>query len=200
MNCESRTNRAREGLAALPCAPRSTMKIGNCLLLLFGVLAFASALGSPISVPIDSIEMLSRLKIHIEHEELKGLPDDNPVVSVKVTWKPVQKDNDFPPRFDLILFRPAEPGERSERRMWVMTNPDAEGVCVSEFVVSKSEVEHAQLIFFNGQHEVHAFSLAEFLDGFPEPGAGFGAPSSRKPDESAEQNAAGQPATRPETK
>lgn len=116
------------------------------------------------------MEMLDQLKVRIEHEEFDGIRDDGRDVVVKLTWKPIQKDKDFPPRFDLILFRPTEPGERSKRRMWVITKPDAEGVCVSEFVVSKSEVEHAQLIFRNGQHEVYGFSLAEFLEGFPDPG------------------------------
>ena len=175
------------------------MKFKYWLILGFGAVLRAS--GSPISVPIDSMEMLDQLKIRIEHEEFDGIADDGPVVSVKMTWRPVQEDKDFPPRFDLIFFRPSEPGERSERRMWVITRPNAEGVCVSEFVVSRSEAKHAQLIFSNGQHEVHLFSLAEFLEGFPEPGLGFGAPpSSRKPDESAEQNAAGQPATPPLSK
>ena len=138
--------------------------------LIFGFGSVLSASGSPISVPIDSMEMLDQLKVRIEHEEFDGIRDDGRDVVVKLTWKPIQKDKDFPPRFDLILFRPTEPGERSKRRMWVITKPDAEGGCVSEFVVSKSEVEHAQLIFRNGQHEVHGFSLAEFLEGFPDPG------------------------------
>lgn len=159
------------------------MKIGY--ILFFGIGAVLPAWGSPISVPIDSMEMLDQLKIRIEHEEFDGIPNDGLVVSVKVTWNPVQEDKDFPPRFDLILFRPTEPSEPSERRMWVRTSPNADGLCISEFSVSKSEAGHTQLIFWNGQNLVHGFSLSDFLAGFAEPELGFGSTLPSKPNKRA---------------
>ncbi len=158
------------------------MKLGFWLI--FGIGTVLTASGSPISVLVDSMEMLKELKIRIEHEEFDGFAEDDRIISVKMTWKSIPKDKDFPPRFDLILFRPTEPGKPSERRMWVITKPNAEGLCVSEFAVSKSEVEYAQLVFHNGQHEVHGFSLSDYLAGFPDPGLD---PFSRKPHKGAEQ-------------
>ena len=151
--------------------------------------------GSPISVPIDSLEMLDRLQIRIEHEEFEDIANDGPIISVKMTWKPVPEDKNFPPRFDLILFHPT-----GGRRMWTITRPNAEGICASEFAISKSDAEHAQLVFSNGQNVVHGFSLADFLEGFPEPELGFGAPSPTERDKSAEQDADDQAPARAESK
>ena len=169
------------------------MKFGYWLII--GLGSVLPAWGSPISVPIDSLEMLDQLRIRIEHEEFDGIANDGPVISVKMSWQPVPEDKDFPPRFDLILFR-----STGGRRMWTITRPNAEGVCVSEFAISKSDAENAQLVFSNGQNVVHGFSLADFLEGFPDPRLGFGVPSSTERGKSAEQDADDQAPARAESK
>ena len=141
------------------------MKTGFCFFF-FGLFAVVSSLGSPIAISIDSKAILDQLKIRIEDKEFEGIPDDKIVVEVKVTWKPVREDEDFPPRFELVLFRAGKP---REARIRVETSPNSEGAIFSKFLVSKSEVEHTYMIFHNGQNTGHGLSLSDYLAGFPEP-------------------------------
>ncbi len=125
-------------------------------------------MASPVSIFVDSMEMLEDLRIQIEHEEYEDLSNGDQVVGVKVSWRPVEADKDFPPRFDLILFAPKSNGQLApSRRMQVSAVPNEAGVCELNFSVFRSETRRTQLLFWNGQHQVHGFSLSDFLSGFP---------------------------------
>ena len=123
----------------------------------------ANAVGSPVSMPITSLKMLDDMNIKIEHRDSESLDGKEKNVVFTVTWKPVQKEKDFPPRMDLLIFN----GEGdNKRRVHIRYRVDGEGKCEADFTVLKSEVKNASLVFWNGQHTVHGFTIFDYLSGF----------------------------------
>ena len=142
---------------------------------------------SPVSVFIDSKEMLALLNIHIKHMEYEGVSNVEEV-AIELTWKPVPEDEQVPPRFDLIINGAEEEGGRL---ISVRYEPDEMGGCRADFSIRKSDADKTSLIFVNGQNLIHCFTLSDYLNGFSDPnpnpriGFGFGEPT-EKPKPKAE--------------
>ncbi len=151
------------------------------------LLGSARLLASPVSVFIDSKEMLALLNIQIKHMEYEGV-SNVAEVAIELTWNPVPEDEQVPPRFDLIISSSEEAGGRL---ISVRYEPNEMGICSADFSVRKSDADKVSLIFVNGQNTIHGFTLSDYLNGFSDPnpnpriGFGFGEPT-EKPKPKAE--------------